>query len=163
MLAAAASPWTWEMRNAKLVFDLSSAGHWSRLPVCQVTVGTLERIAGHFVNMWPWSSGGAVGHTGSGPSGPITHRSHARKWAIITVIKILEFLSRFHNSDNSLPTLPSPVWFLVDVDGLFFTKAFSPPRLRDIRSYVLFQHPIILSLDYDGPIWNSKVKQYRNL
>ena len=24
--------------------------------------------------------------------------------------------------------------------------------------YVLFQHPIILSLDYDGPIWNSKVK-----
>ena len=24
--------------------------------------------------------------------------------------------------------------------------------------YVLFQHPIILSLDYDEPIWNSKVK-----
>ena len=24
--------------------------------------------------------------------------------------------------------------------------------------YVLFQHPIILSLDYDGHIWNSKVK-----
>jgi len=48
-------------------------------------------------------------------------------------------------------------FFLIPMDQKYQNESHHHDCVTS-GQYVLFQHPIILSLDYDGPIWNSKVK-----